>query len=81
MLDFTDVEKEMIKDIKELYLPHYIILNHLSLIPKEVNLIIVYNMILTSELLRILEKDIVYSYKTSLHFLIVHASFQDDIKI
>lgn len=74
MLDFTYVEKTMIDDLKEEYLEHYFLLNQ-YILPKEVNLIIAYNMILTSPLLKILKRDIRHALKDALHFLIVNASY------
>ena len=82
MLDFTNVENEMVNDLKEKYLQHYFLLNKNALwLPKEVNLIIAYNMILNSNEYKILQNRKLYFDKLASHFLIVHVNRIYHIKL
>lgn len=58
MLDFTDIEKAIIHDLKPVCIYNYLILNQFNLLPNEVNLLIVYDQLQVSDAMILLRKDI-----------------------
>lgn len=73
MFDFTDVEIAVINDLKSMYVQQYLILNESNILPKEVNLIIMYDRLQISDNLQAIRKDIEYSHKNSMAFLIARS--------
>lgn len=80
MLDFTHIEKAMMEDLKLICIDQYLIFNHLNILPKEVNLIIIYDRLCISDELVTLKDSIEYSYKEGLH-LLLYLCVQQDLNI
>ncbi len=79
MLDFTKIENAIMDDLKLICTKQYLLLNTLGL-PKEVNLMIIYNRLCLSDELSSLKTDMTYSHKEALH-LLFYACLREDIDL
>ena len=70
MFDFVEVKKTIIKDVKQICIQNYLVLEEFNYLPKDVNLMISYNRLQISDELITLNEDIEYSFKQNIHLLI-----------
>jgi len=75
MFDFINVKEAINNDLKQISVQNYLFLKELNYLPKEINLIIVYNRLQISDELITLNEDIEYSHKDSIFRLLKESKF------